>query len=75
MIFSSQAITIDPGFAVNNNDYLKWLCQELEVPYHIENGDSQLAYLSVKEGTPVPNVPTSAGEPWWIICGGIRSRK
>jgi tRNA(Ile)-lysidine synthase TilS/MesJ len=50
--FQLSAITIDPGFAVNNNDYLKWLCQELEVPYHIEKTEIASYILSVKEGTP-----------------------
>lgn len=50
--FQLSAITIDPGFDVNNFDYLCWLCAELEVPYHIEKTEIATYILSVEEGTP-----------------------
>ncbi|MFI5359997.1 MAG: tRNA 2-thiocytidine biosynthesis TtcA family protein [Halanaerobiales bacterium] len=50
--FQLSAITIDPGFEVNNFDYLRWLCNELEVPYHVEKTEIATYIRSVEEGTP-----------------------
>lgn len=50
--FQLSAITIDPGFEENNYDYLRWLCDELEVFYHIEKTEIARYVLSVEDGTP-----------------------
>lgn len=50
--FQLSAITIDPGFEDNNYDYLRWLCNELELSYHIEKTEIARYILSVEDGTP-----------------------
>ncbi|MFP4016789.1 MAG: tRNA 2-thiocytidine biosynthesis TtcA family protein, partial [Halanaerobiales bacterium] len=48
--FGLSAITIDPGFEDNHFDYLKKLCDSLEVSYHIEKTRIAEYIKGVKEG-------------------------
>ncbi|MFW6022570.1 MAG: tRNA 2-thiocytidine biosynthesis TtcA family protein [Halanaerobiaceae bacterium] len=55
--FKLSAITIDPGFKNNDFSYLQYLCDKLDVPYHIEKTRISEYIFSVENGSVNESTP------------------